>query len=245
MGIVWLILKILGITLLVILLIVLLLLAALLFCAFKYEVEAAGDKEGPQVDATVRVRWLFRIVSFRYIFKLTPDGSGNENGYILRVFGIPVKTSCGIEDNNVQSFLLGMLQCCLCNRNGTVTGSHCEARYALLLGIDLQLVNGCRTVDVAGNQQRLLALCLKLSGKLGRRSRFTCTLKTAHHDHGCFSGTKRDLGRFRPHQSDHFFIYDFDNHLARGQTGHYILAYGTFLYRADELLYNLKVYVRL
>ena len=91
MGIVWLILKILGITLLVILLIVLLLLAALLFCAFKYEVEAAGDKDGPQADATVRVRWLFRIVSFRYIFKLTPDGSGNENGYILKVFGIPVK----------------------------------------------------------------------------------------------------------------------------------------------------------
>lgn len=91
MGIVLTILKILGITLLVILAIVLLLLTALLFCAFKYEIEAAGDKDGPQVDASVRVRWLFRIVSFRYLFKLTPDGSGNENGYILKVFGIPVK----------------------------------------------------------------------------------------------------------------------------------------------------------
>ncbi|MBO4696302.1 MAG: DUF2953 domain-containing protein [Lachnospiraceae bacterium] len=91
MGIVLMILKILGITLLVILLIVLLLLAALLFCPFRYEIEAAGDKDGPQVQAAAKVRWLLRIVSFKYIFNKTPDGSGDGNGYILRVFGIPVK----------------------------------------------------------------------------------------------------------------------------------------------------------
>ncbi|MBO4324302.1 MAG: hypothetical protein J5845_02720 [Lachnospiraceae bacterium] len=91
MSIVLLILKILGITLLAIILLVLLILAALLFCAFKYEITADGDKDGPTVHALVKVRWLFRIVCFQYLFDKTPDGTEDKNGYILKVFGIPVK----------------------------------------------------------------------------------------------------------------------------------------------------------
>ena len=91
MSIVLLILKILGITLLAIILLVLLILAALLFCAFKYEITADGDKDGPTVHALVKVRWLFRIVCFQYLFDKTPDGAEDKNGYILKVFGIPVK----------------------------------------------------------------------------------------------------------------------------------------------------------
>ena len=102
MSIVFMILKILGITLLAIILLVLLILAALLFCAFKYEITADGDKDGPEVHALVKVRWLFRIVSFQYLFDKTPDGAEDKNGYILRVFGIPVKKAInkpGDEDH--------------------------------------------------------------------------------------------------------------------------------------------------
>ncbi|MBQ6105130.1 MAG: hypothetical protein IJL03_04170 [Lachnospiraceae bacterium] len=102
MSIVFMILKILGITLLAIILLVLLVLAALLFCAFKYEITADGDKDGPEVHALVKVRWLFRIVSFQYLFDKTPDGAEDKNGYILRVFGIPVKKAInkpGDEDH--------------------------------------------------------------------------------------------------------------------------------------------------
>ncbi len=85
MHIVLLILKILGIILLCVLGLVLLILAALLFSAFRYEVAAEGDKDGPELHVNAKVRWLLRIVSFQYLMN-----TGGKNGFILRVFGIPV-----------------------------------------------------------------------------------------------------------------------------------------------------------
>lgn len=95
MGIFLLILKIIGIILLVVILLVLLILAALLFAPFRYEIEADGDKDGPKVHALVTVRWLLRIVSFRFVFKKEDDPEKDESGYILRVFGIRVKNTVG------------------------------------------------------------------------------------------------------------------------------------------------------
>lgn len=85
MHIVLLILKILGIVLLCIVLLVLLILAALLFSAFRYEVKAEGNKDGPEVHANVRVRWLLGLVSVRALFDTPSD-----LGVTAKLFGIPV-----------------------------------------------------------------------------------------------------------------------------------------------------------
>ena len=45
--------------------------------------------------------------------------------------------------------------------------SHGEDLHPLLLPVHLQLLDGCRAVDVAGYQKRLLALQLELARKLG------------------------------------------------------------------------------
>ena len=52
---------------------------------------------------------------------------------------------------------------------------------------------------------------LELSGKLSRRSRFTGTLQTDHHDDGNLTlGAELQLGIFLTHHRRKFFFYDFN-----------------------------------
>ena len=77
-----------------------------------------------------------------------------------------------------------MLHSGLCNVDRVLILSHGEDRNTLFVSVDLELLDCCRTVYVTGNQNRLAALRLQLSCDLRCRCRFTCTLKTCHHDDG-------------------------------------------------------------
>ena len=122
--------------------------------------------------------------------------------------------------------------------------AHGKYLYALLLAVDLQLLNRSRTIDVTGYQQYLAALAFQLSGQLGCRGGFTGSLKTHHHQNGHFTGvTKLQLCGLAAHQGNQFLMDNLYHLLSRRQTVHHIRADGAFLYGLDKLLDYLKAYV--
>ena len=139
-----------------------------------------------------------------------------------------------------------MSQRCLHDIHGLMFRSHGEYRNSHLITVDLQLLNGSRTVNVAGHQKTFLTFILILSCQLGHRRGLTCTLQAAHHDDRLLVGrTKLQLRHLGTHKVHQFFLYDLDHHLAGIQALHDLFTHGTFADRADKLLYNLEVNVRL
>ena len=134
--------------------------------------------------------------------------------------------------------LFRMFHGSLCNIHRLVLISHGKYFHALLLTIDLQLLNSCGTVYITGCQQYLAALYLELSGQLCCGSRLTCSLKTGHHDNrNLIGGAKLNLCRLASHQLDHLFIYNLDDGLPRCQAFQHVRTDCPFLHRFDELLY--------
>ena len=155
---------------------------------------------------------------------------------------IDMETSRRIQDHQIVSIFLCMLQRSLCDIRRLVVLSHGENFHALLLSVDLQLFDGRRTVHVTGYQQWLFALQLVFPGKLCRGRGLTCSLKTCHHDHR--NGASRlqcDLCRLRSHQTDQFFVDDLDHHLPRIQSVHHVLSDGPLLDAPYKVLDHLKV----
>ena len=96
---------------------------------------------------------------------------------------IYVQTTCGIEDHHVVTVLFRIFDRFLCDLHRLYVRAHVEHVDANLITIHVQLLNGCGTIDVAGNQQALLTLLSEFTSQLRGSSRFTCTLKACHHDH--------------------------------------------------------------
>ena len=69
---------------------------------------------------------------------------------------IYMKTSCSIKDHNIVTILCCMLNCCLRNIRRLILVSHGEHLYALLLCVDLQLLNCSRTVNITCYQKWFL-----------------------------------------------------------------------------------------
>ena len=69
---------------------------------------------------------------------------------------IYMKTSCSIKDHNIVTILCCMLNCCLRNIRRLILVSHGEHLYALLLCVDLQLLNCSRTVYITCYQKWFL-----------------------------------------------------------------------------------------
>ena len=123
--------------------------------------------------------------------------------------------------------------------------SHGEYFYALLLSVDLQLLNGCRTIHIAGGKQCLLALGFELASNLRRGCCLTCTLETNHHnDCQLLTRTKCNLRCLRSHETNHLFVDDLDYHLPRVEATHHILPDCSLLHILDELLYHSEVDIR-
>ena len=159
---------------------------------------------------------------------------------------INVKTSRCIQDHDVISILARMLKRRFCDISRLVFISHGEYFHALLLSVDLQLFNRCRTIHITRNKQWFLAFQLVLACQLCSSRGLTCTLKSCHHDHrDCTSRLQFDLRRLRTHQIYKFFIYDLDHHLSRIQSVHHILSDCSLLHIFYKLLYDFKVYIRL
>ena len=86
---------------------------------------------------------------------------------------------------------------------------------------------------------------LELSGKLSRRSCFTGTLESDHHDDGNLTlGAELQLSIFLTHHRRKFFFYDFNYGLSGTQGRKYFFADGLFLYLGNKVFYQLEIHIR-
>ena len=155
---------------------------------------------------------------------------------------INMKTSCSIQNNHVVAILFSMLQCCFSDIRRLLVISHGEHFHTLLLSVDLQLFNSCRSVDITCYQKRLLTFQLELSCKLCCGRCFTCSLKTHHHnDRLLASRLEFNLRCLRAHQIHQLVIHDLDHHLSRIQSAHHILSDCTLLHTFYKIFDNFEV----
>ena len=105
----------------------------------------------------------------------------------------------------------------------------------------LQLVDGCRTVNVAGDQQHLPAfLALDERSQLARESGFTRTLKTRDQNHGGIA-LQPDVRRRAAHQQGQLVAYDLGHHLSGLHRLQYVLSQRLLLHFVGERLGYLVV----
>ena len=93
------------------------------------------------------------------------------------------QTTCGIDDYYVVAFCLCLANSVVCDAYNVLVLRFRIYGYAYLLANNLELFDSCRTIYVAGYEQRVLVLfVLEHISKLARESGFTRALQTAHED---------------------------------------------------------------
>ena len=89
---------------------------------------------------------------------------------------------------------------------------------------DLQLLDGRRTVNVAGDEQRIFVLLFEKARELCAVGRFARALKTdQHHDRGRLGGHV-DFLVVASHERGELFVHDLHDHLRRSQALEHIRA---------------------
>ena len=122
----------------------------------------------------------------------------------------------GVDNHQVVAVVLGVFQ----GFGGDfhrVFLAHFKDLGPGLFADDFQLVDGCRTVNVAGHQQRAVPLVLEIPGELGRMGGFTASLKAAHEHHAGGLGGELDAGVVLAHQSGQLVVDDFNDLLGGGE----------------------------
>ena len=150
---------------------------------------------------------------------------------------INMQPTGGIDNQHITAVVPGVF-------NGFLGGLHrilCalfENRHIHLLADHLQLLDGSRTINVAGGQHGLLALLGQVSGQLGGHGGFTGTLQTTQHVNGRNATGPSQLGVAAAHQLRHFLIDDFNDLLTGGQGGENLLSYTLLGNLFNEILGN-------
>ena len=137
-----------------------------------------------------------------------------------------------------------MFNGCFCNIYRFLFISHRKDFHTLLLTVYLKLCDCSRTIYVTGYKKRFLSFGFQLSCKLGNCRCLTCALKTSHHKNGnLIARLDRKLCCLASHKIYKLIVYNFNYHLSRVQSVHYVLSHCPFLYCFCKLLYNFKVYI--
>ena len=156
------------------------------------------------------------------------DG-GMHAGYLVHHLFVHRQSSGRIDDHRIESVLAGIGNGVLGNLHRVfvpVLGVHLHADP---FGQYFQLVDGRRTVHVAGYQEHLAVFFgLQVQGQFSGKSRLTGTLETGDQDHGRFA-FQIDLDSPAAHQLGELVLDDLDEHLPRIQGGMHPLADGAFL----------------
>src|SRR5699024_8047984 len=94
---------------------------------------------------------------------------------------------------------------------------HLEDLGADLFADDLELLDGRRAVNVAGDEERAVALFLKIAGELCRVGGLAAALEAAHqHDAGGLRG-ELNPGVAAAHEGGQLLVDDLDNLLGGGE----------------------------
>ena len=149
-----------------------------------------------------------------------------------------MQSACGIEDHQIVVLLFRFLHGHSGNVRDREVRTGCKHRNVQLFAVALQLIDGGRPVDVAGNQKGIPIFFLpQLRRQFCARSRFAGALKACHQeDRDLVARLQTDVRGFAAHGGDQFLVDDLDDLLAGGQGVHDLTADGSFLDAPDEVL---------
>ena len=151
-------------------------------------------------------------------------------------------TGC-IDDHQVITLSLCFVDSVQCNLNRILAVDFTIYRNTNLFTKHLQLLDRCRTINVASNQQRLAVLLgLEHAGQLTREGSLTRTLETRHQNDSR-TAFQLEFGCFATHQLGQLVVYDLDHQLARLYGCQYVLTQCLFLYSICEVLCYFIVHV--
>ncbi len=176
-------------------------------------------------------------------FNGVPDGTGLRHH--LRVDAQPAG---GVDDDHVVLGPPRLLQGAASDRDRVahaIARGGREHRHAGALAEHLELLHRVGPLQVAGDEQRGVALLLQPQRELAGERRLTGPLEAREHDHG-----RRGLGEPQPprlaaEDGDELLVDDLDDLLGRVQCGRDFLAAGPLLDRRDELPHHGQRDVRL
>ncbi|CRF28861.1 Uncharacterised protein [Mycobacterium tuberculosis] len=157
---------------------------------------------------------------------------------------VDMQTSGCIDDQIVVVVILRMLQRLLGDIHRTYFIAEREYRNFELLPKHLQLLDGCRTVNVRRREQRPVILLQQHLGQLAGGRRFPRALQTRHHNDRRRLARARQLALRAAHQGSELFVYNVDNDHTRCEALQHFLSDRPFLHLRDEFFDDLEVHVR-
>ena len=153
------------------------------------------------------------------------------------------QTTGGIDDDHVVRLLLGLADSVLGNLHHVLVAFLDVDVAAYRLTNHLQLLDGSRTVDVAGHQQRILVLArLQHVGQLAAERRLTRTLQTRHQDDGR-AVLQLQLHGLAAHQLGQLVVHNLHHQLAGLHGSEHVHTHRLLLHGIRERLCHLVVHV--
>ena len=164
-------------------------------------------------------------------------------GGLLHELGVDAEAASGVDDDDVMLLTTRVLDAVSRHLHGVadaVARLGGEDRGASLFGDDLQLVHGIRTLQVGGDEQRGVAVLLKLLGELSGERRLTRPLQAREHDH-----RRRRLGEFQTtllaaEDADELLVDDLHDLLGRVQRLIDLIAERTLAHLRGECLDDIE-----
>ena len=157
---------------------------------------------------------------------------------------INVQAACRIEEDHVVAVPDGVGDGGLCNVD-RVRLTHLKDGDIELRAYDLQLLDGGRTVNVTGGEQRVLVLLFEKPGELCTVGGLARALQADQHNDRGRLGGELQLLVFAAHQIGQLFVDDLDDHLCGRQTLENVRADAALGGFFDEVLDDLVVDVSL
>ena len=154
---------------------------------------------------------------------------------LLHQLLVNLQTACRINDDDIISMRLRIIDRRFGNGNGISPRLHCEDRQLELLANHLQLLDGSRAINIAGYKQRMFALLFKGKTKLSGRCCLTGALQTDHHNDRRRIRAHIDTALRASHEVRELFINNLDNDLGWSQCFQNILPDRAFFDRLNEL----------
>ena len=157
---------------------------------------------------------------------------------------VDVETAGRVDDHDVSHQAARLFHA----GRGDIDGGHARARddgNVDLVSQQLQLLDRCRTPEVASDEERPLALALQQPRELPRRRRLPGTLKAGEHDDRRRLRRPRQRRRRAAEDLDQLVVDDLHDRLRRRERLAYLFAHRALAHPADERAHDVRVHVGL
>ena len=164
-----------------------------------------------------------------------------EIAYLLHHLLIYSQTTGSIDDNHVITVGLGLLYGVVGYLTHILVVRLAVHRYTHLFAHNMELLDGSRTINVTGNEQRFLAtLCLEHIGEFTAEGCLSGSLQAAHEDDGRMA-FKFQRCFLAAHQFGQFIMHQFYHQLTWFYSSQHIHTERLLLYLVGKFLGNLII----